>query len=64
VTDIGVHDIEAIYFASPTSTNVRPRTINTLLFPAGSKVGTKKTLTFKRQEDFSLWLDYKSPPSP
>jgi hypoxia up-regulated 1 len=64
VSDIGVHDIEAVYFASPASTNVKPRTINTVLFPAGSKVGTKKTLTFKRKEDFTLWLDYKSPPSP
>jgi hypoxia up-regulated 1 len=35
------------------------RKINTVIFPAGSKVGTKKTLTFKRKEDFSVWLDYQ-----
>jgi len=36
-----------------------PKTINTLVFPAGSKVGSKKTLTFKRREDFSLKMAYK-----
>lgn len=59
VQDIGVHDIQASYFAAPTSAQSRARTINTLIFPAGSKVGTKKTLTFKRQEDFSVQLQYK-----
>ena len=40
------------------------RTINTVIFPAGSKTGTKKTLTFKRTEDFSLKLQYKNIISP
>jgi len=35
------------------------KTINTLVFPAGSKVGSKKTLTFKRKEDFSLKMSYR-----
>jgi len=40
------------------------RTINTAIFPAGSKTGTKKMLTFKRTEDFSLKLQYKDIGSP
>lgn len=40
---------------------VSPRTISTLVFPAGSKYGSKKTLTLKRKEDFTLTLSYKSP---
>lgn len=61
VNDLGVYDVQASYAAAATSTNVRPRSITTLIFPAGSKVGTKKTLTFKRKEDFTISLDYKSP---
>ncbi|KAH9477088.1 Hypoxia up-regulated protein 1 [Psilocybe cubensis] len=64
VSDIGVHDVQVSYFAAPTSSNTRPRSITTLIFPAGSKVGTKKVLTFKRKEDFSLFLDYKNPVAP
>ncbi|KAF8889043.1 Hsp70 protein-domain-containing protein [Infundibulicybe gibba] len=60
VTDISVHDVQASYFAAQTTPNTRPRTITTTIFPAGSKVGTKKTLTFKRKEDFSIHLDYKN----
>ncbi|EGN94918.1 hypothetical protein SERLA73DRAFT_114391 [Serpula lacrymans var. lacrymans S7.3] len=59
VSDISTHDVQASYFATSPSSSARPRTISTLLFPSGSKYGTKKTLTFKRQEDFSIWLDYK-----
>ncbi|PPQ80345.1 hypothetical protein CVT25_003628 [Psilocybe cyanescens] len=64
VTDICAHDIQVSYFAAPTSSNTRPRSIATLIFPAGSKVGTKKILTFKRKEDFSLFIDYKNPVAP
>ncbi|KAF9481579.1 actin-like ATPase domain-containing protein [Pholiota conissans] len=59
VTDISVHDIQASYFAASSSSTSRPRSITTLIFPAGSKVGTKKVLTFKRKEDFTIFLDYK-----
>lgn len=59
VSDISVHDVQASYFAAPTGPLSRPRSITTLIFPAGSKVGTKKTLTFKRKEDFTIHLDYK-----
>ncbi|KAG6820326.1 hypothetical protein H0H93_002175 [Arthromyces matolae] len=59
VTDITLHDVEVSYFAAAATANARPRSISTLVFPAGSKVGTKKTLTFKRKEDFALYFDYK-----
>ncbi|EJD05176.1 actin-like ATPase domain-containing protein [Fomitiporia mediterranea MF3/22] len=36
-----------------------PRTLNTLVFPAGSKVGSKKTMTFKRKDDFNVTMSYK-----
>ncbi|TFK36492.1 Hsp70 protein-domain-containing protein [Crucibulum laeve] len=64
VTDIIAHDIQASYFAAATTSNSRPRSITTLIFPAGSKVGTKKTLTFKRKEDFAIYLDYKNSVAP
>ncbi|KAG6812912.1 hypothetical protein H0H92_015464 [Tricholoma furcatifolium] len=59
VSDISVHDVEVSYFAAATTPVSRPRSISTLVFPAGSKTGTKKTLTFKRKEDFMLYFDYK-----
>ncbi|KIM41799.1 hypothetical protein M413DRAFT_18744 [Hebeloma cylindrosporum] len=64
VSDISVHDIQISYFAAATTANSRPRSITTLIFPAGSKVGAKKVLTFKRKEDFSVFLDYKFPVAP
>ncbi|KAK7055392.1 actin-like ATPase domain-containing protein [Favolaschia claudopus] len=60
VTDIGVHDVQASYLASASAS----RTINSVLFPAGSKVGSKKTLTFKRKEDFVINFDYKDAIAP
>jgi hypoxia up-regulated 1 len=64
ITDISTHDIQASYFAAATSPNARPRTINTVVFPAGSKTGSKKVMTFKRKEDFTIYLDYKHAPVP
>ena len=64
VSDISVHDIQASYLAASTTSTSRPRTITSLVFPAGSKVGTKKILTFKRKEDFIISLDYKSAVAP
>lgn len=54
VTDVLIHDIQASYFASNPGT----RTIHTTVLPAGSKHGARKTLTFKRKEDFSVILNY------
>lgn len=64
ITDILVHDVQATYAAAATTSSSRPRTISSTLFPAGSKVGTKKTMTFKRKEDFSIDFDYKHEPAP
>ena len=61
VQDIGVYDIQASYAAVATSPNTKPRSITTSIFPTGSKLGTKKTLTFKRKEDFTINLDYRTP---
>jgi len=52
----GASDIQASYFASTPDS----RTIHSLIFPKGSKYGSRKTLSFKRNEDFSVWLDYKT----
>ncbi|KIY68804.1 actin-like ATPase domain-containing protein [Cylindrobasidium torrendii FP15055 ss-10] len=59
LTDINTHDMQVSYFAAATSPNAKPRTITTSIFPAGTKTGSKKTLTLKRKEDFRLNLDYK-----
>ena len=64
IVDMAAYDVQASYFAAASAADVRPRTINTVIFPAGSKTGTKKTLTFRRKEDFSVWLEYKQPPLP
>ncbi|KAI3608795.1 hsp70 family chaperone lhs1 [Moniliophthora roreri] len=64
ISDISIHDVQASYLAASTSDSAKPRTITSLIFPSGSKVGTKKTLTFKRKDDFSIFFDYKNEPSP
>ena len=40
------------------------RAIHTLLYPAGSVLTKKKTLSLKRREDLALRLEYKVPPVP
>jgi hypoxia up-regulated 1 len=64
VSDISAHDVQVTYPGAASSPLSRPRAITTVIFPAGSKVGNKKTLTFKRKEDFKLQLDYKASPAP
>ncbi len=59
ISDMATHDVQASYSAGSTTTSGKPRTITTLVFPAGSRVGTKKTMTFKRRDDFTISLDYK-----
>lgn len=60
IADIAIYDIQASYFASTPDS----RTIHSLIFPKGSKYGSRKTLSFKRREDFSVWLDYKAEVAP
>ncbi|KAH9921141.1 Hsp70 protein-domain-containing protein [Fomitopsis serialis] len=65
VTDMNPYDIQTSYTAENKKVpNGKPRTINTLVFPAGTKTGTKKTLTLKRADDFPLKLAYKGAPAP
>ncbi|KAI0688008.1 actin-like ATPase domain-containing protein [Cytidiella melzeri] len=65
VTDITPYDIQVSYTsggAAARSDVSKTRTINTLVLPSGSKHGSKKTLTFKRKDDFVLKLAYKTAP--
>jgi hypothetical protein len=39
--------------------NETRKKINTLVFPRGAKVGSKKTLTFKRKSDLELVMMYR-----
>lgn len=39
-------------------TDTEPRMVKTLLFPALSKLGAKKTMSFKKTSDFSLLFSY------
>lgn len=64
VSDIGIYDIQASYSAAASTANSRPRTITTLVFAAGSKVGTKKVMTFNRKENFTIQLEYKASSAP
>jgi hypoxia up-regulated 1 len=65
VTDVLPYDIQVAYEAETKSgAGVRPRTIHSIAFPAGSKTGTRKTLSFKRQGDFNLAFQYKDSPAP
>ncbi|THH27975.1 hypothetical protein EUX98_g6205 [Antrodiella citrinella] len=62
ISDIGIYDIQVSYEAEAKSASAKLRTINTVVFPAGSKVGSRKTLTFKRKDNFALRLNYKDQP--
>ncbi|KIJ47301.1 hypothetical protein M422DRAFT_249147 [Sphaerobolus stellatus SS14] len=61
VQDINLYDIQVSYPAESKTSGANPRIISSLIFPIGSKYGSKKTLTFKRHDDFPLTLSYKSP---
>lgn len=58
VTDLTVYDMVASYPAEK-----KGKTITATIFPRGSKTNTRKTMTFKRKEDFVLTLSYKAPPA-
>ncbi|OCH90865.1 actin-like ATPase domain-containing protein [Obba rivulosa] len=62
VSDIGVYDIQVSYLSEPKSPSAKQRTLSTLVYPTGSKTGSKKTLTFRRKEDFTVNLSYQKPP--
>lgn len=58
---LGGEDFQVSYTAESKSGG--HRTINTLIFPSGSKYGSKKVLNFRRKENFGLVLSYKFPSS-
>lgn len=62
VQDIGVHDLSISYPSESKTPGAPPKIINTVIFPAGSKVGSKKTVTFKRKDDFAIKMQYKTSP--
>ncbi len=65
IVDIVNFDMQISYPSeSKLSVAGNPKIINTVVFPAGSKVGSKKTMTFKRKDDFTLKMSYKTLPGP
>ncbi|GJE92876.1 HSP70-domain-containing protein [Phanerochaete sordida] len=64
VQDITPYDVQVSYQAESKSENAKPRTINTLVFPAGSKHTSKKTFSVRHKDDFVLHVNYKGTPVP
>jgi hypoxia up-regulated 1 len=66
LSDLSPYDVQVSYLAEAKATDapgVAPRTITSLAFAKGSRTGTRKTLTFRRKNDFSLAFSYKEPPA-
>jgi len=61
VSDVYMYDIQASYPTEPKEGG-SPKTITSTIFPPSSKTGSKKTLTFKRKNDFPIRLLYKKTP--
>jgi len=61
VSDVYMYDIQASYPTEPKDGG-SPKIITSTIFPPSSKTGSKKTLTFKRKNDFSIRLLYKKTP--
>jgi hypoxia up-regulated 1 len=61
VSEVYTYDIQASYTTEPKEGG-STKTITSTIFPPGSKTGSKKTLTFKRKDDFSIKLLYKKTP--
>jgi hypoxia up-regulated 1 len=66
ITDLLPYDVQVAYPAESKGNigGARPREIHSTAFVAGSKTGTRKTLTFKRHDDFNLEFSYKQIPAP
>jgi hypoxia up-regulated 1 len=66
LSDLAPYDVQVSYLAETKPTDapgVPPRTITSLAFARGSRSGTRKTLTFRRKNDFSLAFSYNVPPA-
>jgi len=59
VSDIYMYDVMVSY---PAKHEERSLKDFTTIFPPGSKTGSKKTLTFKKEDDFSIELLYRKIP--
>jgi len=65
ISDIAPYDVQVSYLSEVKATDASgtpPRTITSVAFAKGSRTGTRKTLTFRRKNDFSLVFSYKEPP--
>ena len=58
VSDVYMYDIQASYTTAPKDGGF-PKNITSTIFPPGSKTGSKKTLTFERETDFSVEVFYR-----
>ncbi|KAH9954483.1 actin-like ATPase domain-containing protein [Russula dissimulans] len=66
ISDIAPYDVQVSYLSEAKATDASgatPRTITSTAFAKGSRTGTRKTLTFRRKNDFSLVFSYKEPPT-
>jgi hypoxia up-regulated 1 len=66
LSDIAPYDVQVSYLTEAKSTDgpgAPPRTITSTAFARGSRTGTRKTVTFRRKDDFSLAFAYKEPPA-
>ncbi|POY73017.1 hypothetical protein BMF94_3855 [Rhodotorula taiwanensis] len=59
VQDLTPFGIDIAYEAEKSSPDADTRVITTLLFPAMSKTGVKKTLTFRKTDDFTVDFAYQ-----
>jgi len=59
VSDISMYDVMVSYPIKPKEASTKSFTT---IFPPSSKIGSKKTLTFKNKNDFSVELLYRKIP--
>ena len=65
LSDIAPCDIWVSYLAEAKNTDAPgpPRSITSTAFASGPRTGTRKMVTFRRKNDFSLAFSYKEPPA-
>lgn len=64
LSDVLPYDVQVAYAAEAKEGGTSARTIHSTAFAAGSKTGTRKTMSFKRHDDFNLAFQYKQPIAP
>ena len=65
LSDVALYDVWVSYLAEAKNTDApgAPRTITSTAFARVSRAGTRKMVTFRRKNDFSLAFSYKEPPA-